>query len=81
MAVILKKIDETMVELKRFYSALKAAKCNLQEKKKMEMKRREMGLSSGYAYPVSTTCSPKESGAAMRASMDLSRKLAEFRRS
>ena len=48
---------------------------------KVYSKRREKGISSGYAYPVSTTCRPKESGAAMRASMDLTRALANFRRS
>ncbi len=86
MAVTLKKIDETLVELKRFYSTLYAAKANILEKKKLERiaiakVEMETGFAGDYTGYVSTACSPKESGAAMRASMDLSRKLAEFRKS
>lgn len=76
MAVTLKKIDETMVELRRFYKTLKAAKRSLKEDNVWHFNEDKEEYEPRDEY-----CGPKESGAAMRASMDLTRALAKFRRS
>jgi len=76
MAVTLKKIDETMVELNRFYGTLKEAKKSLKEDKVRCLVEDKEEYETG-----DESCGRKESGAVMRASMDLTRALAKFRRS
>lgn len=73
MSMTVGQLEETIAEAERF---TRKAKELLREKKRLEAKRAEDDGRSWYAYLPS----PKITGAVRRASMDLTRSLADLRR-